>query len=280
MIRLLATLLLLCASAVTAANRDTITAKSYVVMDFDGKVILSKNAYAIQPIASITKLFVAEAISKSDEQDGTRITIQPADIVAYNRVLIPGAVYTQEQLLNLALVSSNNSATYALTHYSRAKIFDSISTTIAEKNLQSVSLEEPSGLSSANRANAIDLAQYLLSIRDEYFARISAQRDIKIGGNVYKSTNPLIGQPGWNFLVSKTGYTAPAGGCLAVITGIGGKFYAVVVLGAASVPERWQDLIRIRQLLAPQDKFWQFNHGTHQPAHPRNSKKSPHRKRK
>lgn len=221
-----------------------IFAKSYIVLNSQGQVVLEKDSKTPRPIASITKLLVAEQLEfiLSD----AHFAIRP-----------PGKdVLSEAEMMHLALIVSSNISIIELARrYGNDNIINGVNTLAKWRGLNSIFIDEPSGLSQNNVASAQDLAKFLMLVKDSTFAKVSTFATAKIPSQEFKSTNPFIGKHGWNFKVSKTGFINAAGGCLATIVEIGGEEHTVVLLGSANVVTRWYDLTRIRLHLS-NDNFW------------------------
>lgn len=221
-----------------------ITAKSYIVTDMKGQVIAEKQADVVRPIASITKLITAErnqglpgdeliTITASDLREG-RMRSTPLKI---------GQSYSRSALIELALVSSDNSAAIALGRSAPELPIP-----------EDIIIHEASGLNPENKASARSLAEYAhhLYVSAAALANTSVQ-PTTTGSIIRKSTNPMLTKPGWEFHLSKTGFINSSGGCLVVITRIRNELMVVVILGSASVKQRWRDLAELRQELGDTD---------------------------
>ena len=64
-----------------------------------------------------------------------------------------------------------------------------------------------------------------------------------------RNTNLLVGRPGWDVLVSKTGFTNEAGRCLTMRLRAGGRTVSVVLIGALASSTRALDALNIRRWL-------------------------------
>lgn len=237
------------ASAQAHAHHDkSVTAKSYVVMNLDGTIVLEKNGGVVRPIASITKLLVAEQII--DYIGNSNVKIQRSNGDVRSRKLQNGAIYSDEDLLRLALISSDNEAIIKLSASLSINVMEAVNQAAKARNLNSIHIEEPSGLSRHNVASARDLAMLAIQMRGSIPAQVSIERNVTMhSGAVFGRTNPLIGTRGWNFELSKTGFINEAGGCMVVLVEIAGRVMAVAILGSNNVRERWRDLGRIRSHL-------------------------------
>ena len=249
-----------CILSITAVGQTVhgISAKSYIVTELDGTIVLQKDILTPRPIASITKLLIAEQVVPNISTTNS-VIIGSADLASrtsHSRLRLNSEL-REDQLVRLSLISSNNSAVYALARtHGTEKVISSVNRIAQERGLSSIFIEEPSGLSANNQANVADLAKFVALVHDTDTAKISTEPTVSIGKNIFKSTNPLLAKPGWNFGVSKTGFINAAGGCLATIVEIGGRQVVVVILGSANTKTRWLDLIKIRLFLAETDVFW------------------------
>lgn len=237
--------LILCVPLVCAA----VTAKSYVVMDIDGKVIAEQNADAQLPIASITKLITAERNSELPPDELITITAEDVrDGKMRSTPLRVGHSYTRAVLMELALVNSDNVAAIALGRSSP------ITPTIGPNT----TYVEASGLNPKNRSTARELAELGRSLYNTSIASTSVLPNVVVEGRVRPSTNPLLNANGWEFHLSKTGFINASGGCLLVITKIKDKLAVVAILGSADTRQRWRDLAELRAELGDSGFQWPF----------------------
>lgn len=238
-------------SSICLANPGlSVNSRSFIVMRADGAIVAEKNSEQILPIASISKLIVAVSLDRGVIEPQDKIVVRRDNIVAYNRLLKPGDRYDYSVLLDLALVTSNNSASYAILPGDLSSNMSEINRWLKANGYTSMHLEEPSGLNAGNVSSAHDLAKFLLAVRHMDTARRSVAPVVLINKQKLKSTNPYVGHNDWQFSVSKTGWTVLAGGCVAVVLEVEGEQYAVVILGAKSVPARWQELQKIKTWIA------------------------------
>ena len=244
-------------STLVSARVPNVSAKSYIVMEMNGSIILEHNSKIRRPIASITKLLVAEQI-EPEILGPSQVKIESIDLASKRSKLKINSSVTQNDLLQLALIPSNNQAIYALTRvHDSEKIISAVNNTAMARGLSSISIEEPSGLSKNNQASAEDLAKFVSYVQNTAIAKISIEPFTSYGH--FHSTNPLLGKSGWNFSLSKTGFTDPAGGCMVTIVEFGGRQVIVVILASNSATSRWKDLIKIRSQVASLDSFWASN---------------------
>ncbi|MFZ6759445.1 M56 family metallopeptidase [Undibacterium sp. Ji50W] len=234
-----------------------------LVMDEQsGKILLSKNADSMVPIASLSKLMTAMLTLDAGLDTNEAITISKEDmlVVQNSQVkLAPGMVLSRQNLLELALIPSSNTAAKALARTypgGEAAFATALQQKIASLKLQQTHLEEATGTSSKNRASASDLARIVKEAAGYPELRrltSSSQGAITIAGKTqeYQSTNPLTSNKDWGISLSKTGYSKAAGRCLVMRTSVAGKPVIMVLLNAKNVDIRNDDVHHIRAMLDP-----------------------------
>jgi D-alanyl-D-alanine carboxypeptidase len=206
----------------TNAFSMSLTAHSWLVADGDGKIIQNEKEQEQRSIASITKIMTAMVIIDAGQNPKEKI-----------------GNFTREQHIQLALVkSSNESAILLCDKYPGGK-----SKCIRDMNQKAIALNMPitkfveaSGLSPMNISTAKDLLELAFSA-SHYYEIVEASKapqikiQIKKKWFFFNNTNPIIGKR-HNFIVSKTGTTNAAGGCIVMMldTDIGRRI--VVVLGS------------------------------------------------
>ena len=212
----------------TASHAIKVTASSWLVADSNGKVLQSENIEQVRPIASISKLMTAMVVLDAKQDMDEKLS-----------------TYTRHELLQLALVKSDNKAAQELCdHYPNGKdqCVRAMNMKAKALNLENTRFIEPTGLSVFNVSTAKELvvlvqeAQKYEQIVD---ASKSSQVKIKLKKKwlVFNNTNPIIGKR-HNFIVSKTGYINASGGCIVMMldTDIGRRI--VVVLGSKNTHTR------------------------------------------
>ena len=115
-------------------------------------------------------------------------------------------------------------------------------------------IREATGLSPENVASASDLAKMAMAA-SKYpdIVRITTDRSdaVRMNGRtvLFRNTNRLVGAPGWDVLLSKTGFTNEAGHCLIMRFRQAGARATLVLLNAGASSSRIFDARHIRQLL-------------------------------
>ena len=239
------------------------SAHAVVIDASTGEVLLQKNAVAVAPIASLTKLMTVMVVldAAQDAAEQIRIDLSDMDTLKHTRSGVPiGAVVTRGTLLELALIASDNHAAAALARSypgGKAQFAAATKLKIRMLRLDSTVLEEPTGLSPNNRSNAMDMAR-VLRATSEYplISQITSQRGwaVATSGRAWeaRNTNRLVGTPGWDILASKTGFTNDAGRCLAMQLRAAGRTVIVVLMGATASAARSLDALNVRRWLAGQ----------------------------
>jgi D-alanyl-D-alanine endopeptidase (penicillin-binding protein 7) len=230
-----------------------VTAKSYIVTDLTGDVILEKNADQVRSIASITKMMTVMVVLDANQDLDEELPI----VFKGNKHLhskLPHSVktLTRRELINLAMVKSDNLAAQTLcVNYPFG-----LNRCIAEMNHKAFTLEmnnthyeDPTGLDSKNVSSARDLIKLLL-ISQEYPVLMEAGSKPSVSIKVKKrwwqfgNTNPLVKNTD-KVIISKTGYIDASGGCVAMLidTNVGQR--VIVLLGSKNTRTRFPEVQKI-----------------------------------
>lgn len=243
------------------ATNDPLDLRSSValVMDQDTKeVLLSKNDSAVLPIASLTKLMTGLVISEGKLPLDESITITTADVdteKGSSSRLRVGTTLTRGELLQLALMSSENRAAHALgrTYPGGLDRFVGLMNARAQAlGMVNTRYVEPTGLSSRNQSSAQDLAILVSKAsRDPLLSELStAQGYTPMVGNhllQFNNTNALVKHPEWDIGVQKTGYISEAGQCLVMQAKIAGRKLIMVFLDSTGRLSRVADAQRVKR---------------------------------
>jgi D-alanyl-D-alanine endopeptidase (penicillin-binding protein 7) len=206
----------------------SITANSWLVADSTGKIIQGENTQQQRSIASITKLMTVMVVldAKQDQDE----FLKP---------------YTRKELIQLALVKSDNTAAKMLCDYYPGGKDDCVRAMNAKARqlgLENTHYIEATGLSVMNVSTAEELIKIVLeSAKYPEIVENSKTNQVKIKLKkkwfIFNNTNPIIGKR-HEFIVSKTGYIRASGGCIVMMldTEIGRRI--VVVLGSKNTHTR------------------------------------------
>jgi D-alanyl-D-alanine endopeptidase (penicillin-binding protein 7) len=231
---------------------------AYVIDQDTQEVLFSKNDNAVLPIASITKLMTGLVILEANLSMDESITITTEDIdteKGSSSRLRPGVTLTRGELLQLALMSSENRAAHALgrTYPQGLPAFvTQMNAKAKQLGMHDTKYAEPTGLSSRNQSSAKDLATLVaVAANDSTMRELSTSEgmDVDVGSRTlkYKSTNRLVTNPNWSIDLQKTGYIAEAGQCLVMQAKIAGRKLVMVFLDSAGKFSRTADAERVRR---------------------------------
>jgi D-alanyl-D-alanine carboxypeptidase/D-alanyl-D-alanine endopeptidase (penicillin-binding protein 7) len=259
--RLVVALCLALASASSLADVRLRSAHAIVVDADTGEVLLRKDDATPAPIASLTKLMTAMVVLDAGQDADERLRIDDDDLdrLKHTRAgLRVGTVATRAALLELALIASDNHAASALArHYpgGLGAFRRAVADKIVALGLEQTTIEEPTGLSPNNRSSAQDMALVLRAAADyPEIERITSlpRHTVLVGGRarIVRNTNRLVGAPGWDISLSKTGFTNEAGRCLSMRLQAAGRTVMVVLMGAVGSSQRALDARNIRRWLA------------------------------
>jgi D-alanyl-D-alanine endopeptidase (penicillin-binding protein 7) len=186
-------LLLILAVTTRAAS---VTATSWLVADEQGTVLRSENPEEIRAIGSITKLMTVMIVLDARQNLKERI-----------------GVYTREQLIQLALIKSDNKAADTLcNNYPRGRTgcVRAMNTKAQQLFMPNTRFVEPTGLSVFDVSTATELISLVMAA-EKYHLIVeaghtsTAKIKVKKKWMVFRNTNPLIGY-NQNIIISKTGY--------------------------------------------------------------------------
>ena len=200
----------------------TMTAQSWLETDYQGNLIEGSNITEVRSIASITKLMTVIAVIDNNQNMQEKL-----------------GKYTREQHIQLALVKSDNNSAKVLCDNFPGGRFECVRY-MNEKaqylGMYRTKFVEPTGLSPMNISTALDLLS--LVFESSHYPEIvkasqTAILNIQTGKKTqsFNNTNPIIGKR-HIFIVSKTGTTNAAGGCIVMMVDTEKGRRVVIVLGS------------------------------------------------
>ena len=250
------------AEAAVAMLDLPVSARHMLVFDDStGQVLMAKDADAVVPIASITKLMTAMVVLDAGLDPDEQLRIVRADgdsSMQRHSLLADGVAVSRGALLQLALLPSENRAAAALARTypgGGAAFHQALQAKIRHLGLTRTTLTDPVGSSPANTSTASEVAKIVAAAaRYPDIARITShpQASVAVNGKArtLHNTNPLVGGKGWDIVLSKTGSSHAAGSCLTMRMRSGGKHVTVVLLDADGAQRRSLDAGHIRDTLA------------------------------
>lgn len=230
---------------------------AFVMDQNTGQVLVNKNGNFVSPIASITKLMTAVITMDANLPMDEMITITDEDVdrlKGSRSRLTVGTTLSRQELLHLALMSSENRAAHALGRtypgglQAAIRAMNDRALMLGMRNTQYV---EPTGLSSANRSSARDLAllvraAYRYPLIRNYTTHPGATFPVQGQMLQYNNTNRLIHSAAWDIGLQKTGYISEAGRCVVMQSNIQGRNVVIVLLDSAGTNRRAEDAEAIR----------------------------------
>jgi D-alanyl-D-alanine endopeptidase (penicillin-binding protein 7) len=242
-----------------------LSASAALVIDqASGDVLVQRNEQAVLPIASLTKLMTGMIVTEARlpmEEDIT-ITQDDVDDERHSRSrLRVGTTISRREALRVALMSSENRAAHALGRTFPGGMKEFVGRMNAKARalgMKSTTYVDPTGLSTANRSTAADLASLLRvasknsvlaedSTTSQYLLPVARGRKLQ-----YNNSNRLVKNAKWDIALQKTGYIVEAGWCMVLDTRVGDRNLLMVLLDAGSSGNRLRDAERLRQLAAAQ----------------------------
>jgi len=225
-----------------------------------GNVILEKNSDAVLPIASITKLMTAMVVLDARLGLGDLITVahEDVDTLRGSSSHVPvGTELSREDMLRLALMSSENRASAALarTYPGGTHAFiTAMNRKAASLGLRDTRFSDSTGLNSANVSSARDLVKMVSAASRYPLIRefsTTANYVVYLNGRPrqFNNTNALVSSPDWQIGVSKTGFINESGKCLVMQAWLLNKPMIIVLLDSFGRFTRVADAQRVKRWL-------------------------------
>jgi D-alanyl-D-alanine endopeptidase (penicillin-binding protein 7) len=240
----------------TATGSIRIASSSLLVIDEGtSDILLSKNADVPRPIASITKLMTTMVVLDARQPLDELIQITNEDrVVEPTSRLAVGTTLTREDLIRLALMSSENRAANALARNMPGGFpaaIEAMNIKALEIGMKRTHFADATGLSNQNTASPADLSRLVIEAsRNPIVRDFSTTHSYYVPGKTgvieYRNTNSLIGQPDWDIVLQKTGYTSAAGRCLVMKTFVQNRPVIMVLMNSVGKLTRVADASRIR----------------------------------
>jgi D-alanyl-D-alanine endopeptidase (penicillin-binding protein 7) len=225
-------------------NSVKLYSQSALVVDAEtGAVLYAKNANQIKPIASITKLMTAMVTLDSNLAMNETLVIDRNDIDRIKKTgsrLPMGTKLSRQQMLHLALMSSENRAASALSrHYPGGQIefIRAMNKKAKALGMHNTHFFDPTGLTPKNVSTAEDLVKMVQAASNyplihKFTTATSSEVTVRprTAPLQYRNSNLLVQKGQWNIDVSKTGYINEAGRCLVMKAEIANRPAVMVFL--------------------------------------------------
>jgi len=243
-------------------------AAAFVVDDSTDTVLYSLNSNTPRPLASITKLVTMLVLSDLPMHWSSTTVVQASDCDASSHQINVGEKYTLDDLWNIALVASSNSAINALVRASG--ILPENFAILMNRKAQALKLEsakfvEPTGLDANNIATAEDTVRLLeealknkkilktAQIGEYYAHPLNKDKAKRMWSTNWLLTNWIPNKFDKECIVGKTGYIIDSGYNFVVRLEDEKKHAVrVVIMGASSNETRFSEARDLAE--------WAFGH--------------------
>lgn len=229
-------------------------------------IVVASNHTQFRPIASITKVMTAMVYLDYHRYLNTKIKL-----ITPVKSNLPRQEYSRRDLLAAMLVRSDNAAAETLAaDYpgGREAFIHAMNVKARALEMPNTHFVDPSGLNSGNISTANELVNMLISavayplIREATVAKqatFETYHQQKIRTIELPNTNRPLLLEFDNIVVSKTGYTTPAGWCVGMVVEKNRQIYVVVVLGSKTKQERYDTAKRLMINHIPDQQIQELN---------------------
>jgi D-alanyl-D-alanine endopeptidase (penicillin-binding protein 7) len=264
-VEMLVLVVLLCLLVVQTAEAKTTKHKrivptntmSIIHVDLDKDAIIKgQNIEKVRGLASITKLMTAIVALDHNTNMDKMLTLSSRE-----GSRLPRREYTRGELFHAMLIKSDNGAAETIAaDYpgGRDRFISSMNERATLMGLKHTHFNDPTGLNSGNVSTAEDVSNLVVgaafypTIRDistKKESTILIQVKRKTRSVVLSNTNKVLLREFDSILLSKTGFTNPAGFCVAILIEQQVKdemhHQVIVVMGAKNTAQRVDTVKRI-----------------------------------
>lgn len=247
---------------------DSLKLKSSAVLVVDqdsGETLAMKNADRVVPVASLTKLMTALVVLDAGLPAGEMLEITGDDVDHDKRTpsrLKVGSRLTRDEMLQLALMSSENRAAAALSRGypgGRPAFIAQMNAKAQALGMKSTHFADPAGLSSGSVSSARDLHRLLVAANAQPLIRkytTQHEQTVRVRNRklVFRNSNRLVRGPGhWDIELQKTGFTNEAGRCLVMQARVANRRLAFILLDSVGKLTRYGDASRVRRKLESEE---------------------------
>lgn len=228
-----------------------------LVYDVSNDRIVSQQGDDTQrPIASLSKIMTAMVVLDSTAPLSELLVINNRRAITH----LPQREYSRLELLHAMLIRSDNAAAETLAEHhpgGRSVFMSAMNLKAANLNLPNTQFIDPSGLSVFNVSTLREVgAMFNAANQYELIRSISTLKEVQLLAQKKKrpvtfvNTNFNILSQFKDIVVSKTGFTNPAGFCMGVILNRQGHEFIVIVLGEKNKEQRAATVNRLMNKLS------------------------------
>jgi D-alanyl-D-alanine endopeptidase (penicillin-binding protein 7) len=234
------------------------SAKALVLNQETGEVLYAKSTDTPTPIASVTKLMTAMVVLDAQQPMEELVSVTSADVDTLKGTssrLPVGTTLSRSEMLQLALMASENRAASALGHAypgGYQAFVHAMNVKAMMLGMTRTQFVDPTGLNSSNVSTAEDLAK-MVNAAYEYpeIRQVStaSSYEVDMGRRQaeFRNTNILVRNSDWTIGLSKTGFINEAGRCLVMQALVAGQPLIIVLLDSAGKYSRIGDANRVRK---------------------------------
>lgn len=243
MFRIIITTIALLISTVSYSKSTEPSIIHFDISEKKSKV--GENVDVTRPIASVTKLMTAMvALDYSTDMK------KQLKLVRKVKSSLPPKTYTRGELFEAMLIRSDNAAAETIaSDYpgGRESFIRDMNIRAMMLNMHNTKFNDPSGLSPYNVSTASEISNMVIeasnyntikNISVKKHTMIETKYKKKVRKIVLNNTNRRVLFQFDNVIVSKTGFTNPAGYCVAIMVEQNNRKHAIVILGAKNSKER------------------------------------------
>ena len=244
---------------VHAQGPNLLSQAALIIDARSGEPIFAKNANAVTPIASITKLMTAMVVLDAQQNLDQLLTVDVADLdylkASRSRLAI-GSELSRREMLQLALMSSENRAASSLGRFYPGGLTAAVAAMNAKAKalgMTNTHYVDTSGLSPENVSTARDLAVLVQTAQRyplirEYSTQPDQYVQIPATGQTlhFNNSNALVKSGGWDISLQKTGFIREAGRCVVMLAQIAQRPVVLVLLDSVGKFSRLGDANRVK----------------------------------
>jgi len=231
---------------------------SFLVTDVTtNSIIRGQNIDQVRGLASITKLMTAMVALDSSTDMNKMLSLSK---LTHGRM--PVRQYSRGELFHMLLIKSDNAAAETLAadyEGGRSKFIQDMNTRAEQMGMYGTHFDDPSGLSNGNVSTASDVTTMVATAAQYYpiIRQISTKKEAdiltytknKTRHTIIHNTNHVLLDSVGGIQLSKTGFTNPAGFCVAILIEREINYEThhriVVVMGAKNPIQRADTVKRI-----------------------------------
>lgn len=245
-------------NSVISEHPPRVSSTSALIVDQkNGTTFYAKNPDEKMPIASITKLMTAMVVLDANPSLSEHLVIHNEDVDTLRNSssrLRVGTRLSRRELLQLALMSSENRAASALAHAYPAgyqAFIAAMNRKARQIGMHNSTFVDATGLHSENAATAEDLSKMVVAAYQyDLIRKITTTGSYELATKKrvigFKNTNALVRNKDWKIGLSKTGYINEAGHCLVMQVKVAQRPLIIVLLDSGGKRGRLADAIHLK----------------------------------